>query len=262
MNMFKRMTSQSKVATTGAVVLLALLSGCRVGPPYHVPTAPTATAPNYKESTVNFQDADGWKVASPQDAMIRGKWWEIFHEPELNGLEEQLNVDNQNIKVSFENFMEARALIAEARSQYWPTITLGASWSRSRSSGNLHNSSQANGGQASTLWSAPVSVSWTPDFWGKIRNEVRSAEYMSQVSAADLSKQLAAKAHGGLLAAPGQHLGVALDAAVADLLKVSGPTAGILAVTAVFIVLLVVPPIIGLLRRRLDDSSDPEGGDS
>ena len=186
MNMFKRITTRSKVVTTGGIALLALLSGCRVGPPYHAPTAPTATAPNYKESTVNFQDADGWKVASPQDAMIRGKWWEIFHEPELNGLEEQLNVDNQNIKVSFENFMEARALIAEARSQYWPTITLGASWSRSRSSGNLHNSSQANGGQASTLWSAPVSVSWTPDLWGKIRNEVRSAEYTSQVSAADL----------------------------------------------------------------------------
>jgi len=85
---------------------------------------------------------------------------------------------------------------------------------------------------------------------------------VKQVSAADLSKQLTAKAHGGLLAAPGQHLGVALNAAVADLLKVSGPTAGILAVTAVFIVLLVVPPVIGLLRRRLDDSSDPEGGDS
>ena len=69
-----------------------------VGPHYHAPAPPAVTAPNYKESTVNFQDADGWKVASPQDAMMRGNWWEIFNEPELNALEEQLNINNQNIK--------------------------------------------------------------------------------------------------------------------------------------------------------------------
>jgi NodT family efflux transporter outer membrane factor (OMF) lipoprotein len=118
--------------------------------------------------------------------MLRGKWWEVFNEPELNTLEEQLNVDNQNIKVSFENLMGARALIAEARAQYWPQITAGPGWNRSRSSGNLSNSSNANVGKASTLWTAPLDVSWTPDFWGKIRNEVRSAQYAAQASAADL----------------------------------------------------------------------------
>jgi NodT family efflux transporter outer membrane factor (OMF) lipoprotein len=167
-------------------VLLVLLAGCRIGPAYHPPTAPAVTAPNYKESTVNFKDADGWKVASPQDAMIRGKWWEVFNEPELNALEDQLNVNNQNIKVSFENFMEARALVAEARAQYWPTVTVNPAWSRSRSSTNLRNSSQANTGQTSTLWTAPLEVSWTPDLWGKIRNEVREAQYSAQASDADL----------------------------------------------------------------------------
>jgi NodT family efflux transporter outer membrane factor (OMF) lipoprotein len=186
MMMSERKRYRSMVAITGAVAVLSLLQGCRVGPPYHAPAPTAVTAPNYKESTVNFHDAEGWKVASPQDAMIRGKWWEIFNEPELNALEEQLIIDNQNIKVSFNNFMEARALIAEARAQYWPTITVGPSWGRSRSSANLTNSSQNNTGKTSTLWAAPLSVSWTPDFWGKIRNEVRSAEYASQVSAADL----------------------------------------------------------------------------
>jgi NodT family efflux transporter outer membrane factor (OMF) lipoprotein len=165
---------------------LTLVTGCRVGPPYHPPTPPTAAAPNYKESTVNFQDAEGWKVASPQDAMIRGNWWEVFHEPELNTLEGQLNIDNQNIKVSFEQYMAARAVIAEARAQFWPTITANPSWNRSKSSGNLVSSSQANVGKQSTLWSAPLDVSWTPDLWGKIRNEVREAQYAAQVSAADL----------------------------------------------------------------------------
>ena len=134
------------------------------------------TAPNYKESPVNFQDQPGWKVANPQDAMIRGNWWEVFNEPELNGLEDQLNIKNQNIKVSFENYMEARATIAEARAQYWPTIGTSPAWSRSRNSSNQRISSTASTGTATTLWSLPVDVSWTPDFWGKIRNEVNEAK--------------------------------------------------------------------------------------
>src|SRR5208337_4342753 len=170
----------------GALSLLALLSGCHIGPSYHAPTPTAVTAPNYKESTVNFQDTDGWKVASPQDAMLRGNWWEVFNEPELNALEEQLNIDNQNIKVYFQNYMAARAVIAEARAQYWPTITANPSWNRSKSSGNLLNSSQANTGRTSTLWNAPLEATWTPDFWGKIRNQVHEAQYAAQVSAADL----------------------------------------------------------------------------
>jgi len=172
--------------TLGVFAVAAMLGGCHIGPPYHAPTPPAVTAANYKESTVNFKDADGWKVASPQDAMIRGKWWEVFNEPELNTLEEQLNVNNQNIQVSFQNFMEARSLVAQARAQYWPTVSVGPAWNRSQSSSNLQNSSQANTGKASTLWTAPLDVSWTPDFWGKIRNEVRQAQYSSQASEADL----------------------------------------------------------------------------
>jgi NodT family efflux transporter outer membrane factor (OMF) lipoprotein len=125
-------------------------------------------------------------VASPQDAMLRGKWWEVFKNPELNALEEQLNINNQNIKQYFQNFMEARALISQARSQYWPTVTANASWGRQKSSGSLTNSSQANTGRTGTLISFPVDVSWVPDFWGKIRNQVREYQYAAQISAADL----------------------------------------------------------------------------
>jgi len=178
--------SKSRFGLAMALGMAALLSGCQVGPRYTAPAPTAVTAPNYKESPVNFQDQPGWKVASPQEGMIRGKWWEIFNEPELSALEEQLVVNNQNIKASFENFMAARAVIAEARSQYWPTVTVAPSWSRSKSSGNLHNSSTANTGATSTLWSAPMSVSWTPDLWGRIRNQVHAQEYAAQVSAADL----------------------------------------------------------------------------
>ena len=82
--------------------------------------------------------------------------------------------------------MEARTLIAEARAQFWPTISVTPAWSRARSSSNLRNSSEANTGQTSTLWSAPLDVSWTPDLWGKIRNQVREAQFSAQASDADL----------------------------------------------------------------------------
>ena len=174
------------ILPVSAAAGLLLLSGCLVGPKYHAPTPPTATAPNYKESSVNFQAAEGWKVASPQEGMLRGKWWEVFKDPDLNALEDQLEINNQNIKEYFQNFMESRALVAEARALYWPTVTAGPSWTRQKSSGTLTNSTQANTGQTSTLISFPVDVSWTPDFWGKIRNQVREGQYAAQVSAADL----------------------------------------------------------------------------
>jgi NodT family efflux transporter outer membrane factor (OMF) lipoprotein len=179
----------SALLTAFALGLLAPLSGCRVGPRYHAPVPTAVTAPNYKESTVNFHDADGWKVASPQDAMIRGNWWEVFGDAELNTLEEQLNINNQNLKLYFENYMAARAVIAEARAQYWPTVTANPSWNRSRNSANQHVSSTATTGTTFSLWNAPLDVSWTPDFWQKIRNEVRGAEYAAQVSAADLQTE-------------------------------------------------------------------------
>jgi len=176
----------ARLAAVAAASLLAVMAGCRVGPRYHPPAPPQVTASNYKESTVNFQNEPGWQVASPQAGMLRGNWWEVFHEPELNALEDQLNINNQTIKQYFEQYMAARALIAQARSQYWPTITLGPSWTRQKTSGNLRSSTYANTGSTSGIWAIPLDVSWAPDLWGKIRNEVRVEEYAAQVSAADL----------------------------------------------------------------------------
>ena len=77
-------------------------------------------------------------MAQPADAKLRGKWWEIFNDPELNALEEQLNINNQNIKQYFENFMEARAIVREAHAQYFPTLAVAPSFTRSRTSANLN----------------------------------------------------------------------------------------------------------------------------
>ena len=170
-----------------AALLLSL--GCTVGPHYHKPQATTPAAPNYKESPVNFQDADGWKVASPQDAMLHGNWWEIFNQPELNDLEAQLNIDNQNIKVFFENYLAARAQIREARAQYYPTATIGASATRSHTAGTATGGAGQTSGGTFSEFQIPAEISWAPDLFGRVRNTVREFQANAQVSAADLENE-------------------------------------------------------------------------
>jgi NodT family efflux transporter outer membrane factor (OMF) lipoprotein len=182
-----------KTAIYPAIAAAVLLTGCRVGPKYHTPPA-TAQAPpiSYKESPTQFKDTDGWKVASPQDAMLHGKWWEIYNDPELNALEDQVNINNQNIKLYFQNLMVARAIIREARSQLFPTASIGPAFTRSRSSANLKNSTGTGGtnaGSQSSLISMPLDVSWEPDLWGRIRNTIDEARFQAQVSAADLENE-------------------------------------------------------------------------
>jgi NodT family efflux transporter outer membrane factor (OMF) lipoprotein len=165
-----------------------MMSGCVVGPKYH-PPAPQAPAPEYKESPTQFKENEGWTVAQPSDAMLRGKWWEIFNDPELNALEEQLDINNQNIKEFFENFMAARAIVRQARSQYYPTLTATPSITHSRSSANIGAGNGSNSNLQSSLYSLPLEASWEPDLWGKVRNTVRQAQFAAQVSAADLENE-------------------------------------------------------------------------
>jgi NodT family efflux transporter outer membrane factor (OMF) lipoprotein len=175
-------------------LLCAVLTGCSVGPKYHAPAVPAP--PAFKETpppaaagaTANPDDGH-WTVAQPSDAKLRGDWWAIFNDPELNDLESQLDINNQNIKVYFENYLEARALVREARAKYFPTVSIGPSYNRQRSSNNLSSSSAFNSGRTSQIYSLPVDVSWTPDLFGRIRQQVRQAQYSAQVSAADLENE-------------------------------------------------------------------------
>jgi NodT family efflux transporter outer membrane factor (OMF) lipoprotein len=184
-----------------AAALLSILTGCVVGPKYHQPSQ-QAPALAYKESPTRSNENGDWTVAQPADAKLRGKWWEIFNDSELNALEEQLNINNQNIKQYFENFMEARAIVREARSQYFPTLTAAPSVTHSRASANLGNSSTTTTSTTSTtgtsttttqlqssFYSLPLEASWAPDLWGKVRNTVREAQYAAQVSEADLENE-------------------------------------------------------------------------
>jgi NodT family efflux transporter outer membrane factor (OMF) lipoprotein len=173
------------VVIGGTIVAACALAGCAFGPKYHPPV--TQAPAGFKESPTNFKDSGPWTVAQPQDTKLRGDWWTIFKDPELNALEGQLNINNQTIKEYFEEFMEARALVGEAHAQYYPTLTAGPSYTRSKTSGSLVGTSSANIGFTSGIYELPLEASWEPDLWGRVRKEVRYAEYQAQVSAADLA---------------------------------------------------------------------------
>jgi NodT family efflux transporter outer membrane factor (OMF) lipoprotein len=160
-----------------------------VGPPYHRTATDAPQA--YKELTqAQFKDTDGWKVAAPQDDRIRGKWWELFGDAQLNALEEQVNGANQTVAVAYASFMQARALVKEAQAQYWPTLTVGAGVTRGRSP-----ATGALPASTSNDFSLPFDASWTPDLWGKVRNLVKGNIAAAQSSAADLANaQLTAQA--------------------------------------------------------------------
>lgn len=174
-----------------------LMAGCTVGQKYHTPTADTPAA--YKELTpAQYKDTDGWKVAQPKDDALRGKWWEIFGDPQLNALEEKVNISNQSIASAAASFFAARALVKEARSQLFPTVTTGPSITVARSpatSGSAGASSPSSGtGSTSSAgkggifeeYTFPFDATWQPDLFGRIRNTIKSAAYGAQASAADL----------------------------------------------------------------------------
>src|ERR1700691_3735822 len=167
MTIFRRRLTSRKLRLGTAAILLPMLSGCVVGPKYHPPT-PHAPAAVYKESPTQFKETGDWTVAQPADAKLRGKWWEIFNDAELNVLEEQLDINNQNIKQYFENFMEARAIVREARAQYFPTLAAVPSVTHSRASANMATTTATTTGTGATtttpqlqntLYSLPLEAS-------------------------------------------------------------------------------------------------------
>jgi NodT family efflux transporter outer membrane factor (OMF) lipoprotein len=160
-------------------VTLVAAAGCSVGPDYVRPAAETPGA--YKEMT-----GDGeWKPAQPSDGSVRGPWWEVYGDATLNSLEAEVSISNQNVLVAEAQFRQARALVLAARSQFFPTVTIGAGYTRSRPSATLASSIGPPQG-ASNDFILPLDVSWDIDVWGRIRRNVEGNRANAQASAGDL----------------------------------------------------------------------------
>ncbi len=165
----------NRKATLLSAVMAILLASCSVGPKYSKPAVPTAPAFG--------EQPPGWKTAQPSDAVIRGKWWELFGDPQLNALEEQVEPANQSLKIAEANFRQARLAIQVNRSGLYPQVTVGPSISENRTSGN--NPIGAPGSRYADFV-LPISVSYDADLWGRIRRTIAAAREQFQASAADL----------------------------------------------------------------------------
>jgi NodT family efflux transporter outer membrane factor (OMF) lipoprotein len=171
--------------------LAALLAGCKVGPNYQRPD--TLAPPDYKEggsagSVVPPTNPAGgtWKPASPSDGLLRGKWWEIYQDPQLNGLEEQIAPQNQNLRAALEMYLSSRDQVRVARADFYPTLSVTPAASRDQVSSHrplIVNSTQTTYSD----FQLEGQASWEPDLWGRVRRSVEAAHENAQASAADLA---------------------------------------------------------------------------
>jgi NodT family efflux transporter outer membrane factor (OMF) lipoprotein len=185
-------------------LLPLLLAACSVGPDYTGPPSPPGPVPtSYKES-------DAWKPANPRDDMIRGKWWEMYQDPQLNALEEQVDINNQNVLQAEAQFREAAAAVKVARAAFFPTVTTSPNYTlthpetggRGNGSGGSSTSSGSGSGgtgtggggsrgsvalsSAASLYDVPVNVSYIVDIWGAVRRNVEAQSATAQASFATL----------------------------------------------------------------------------
>ena len=174
-------------AGAGALALTLALAGCATGPAY---VRPGVDVPGgFKERPAGAAaavPAPGWTSASPQDAQDRGSWWEIFHDESLNQLEARVTVSNQTIVKAVASLQQARAVVGEARSAYYPTIQAGIQPDRTRTSQTVVGRVGLAG---KTVWdnTAALNASWEPDLFGKVGHAVEGAKAREQASAADLA---------------------------------------------------------------------------
>lgn len=167
------------------LLCLGALTGCVVGPNYHQP-APPPPAPAFKELPPPNPPNGSWKQAQPDDAQIKGNWWELYGDPQLNTLEEKINVSNETLKAAMEVYFQARAQVRVERANYYPTLSAGPSISRTQDSRNQANTHTITNFQFDTF-SLQGQVSWEPDLWGAVRRSVEQARANAQASAADLA---------------------------------------------------------------------------
>ena len=170
---------QLNIQTLALALAAALLAGCTAGPVYVRPAVETPTA---------YKEAGKWKPAEPGDELSRGNWWEVYKDPLLDRLQQQVDVSNQNLAKAEAQFRQALALVQSARAGYYPNLSGGVSSSRSRASATTIAQPSATPVSRGvvTNHNIPFQASWAPDVWGNISRAVEANEAGAQASAGDV----------------------------------------------------------------------------
>jgi NodT family efflux transporter outer membrane factor (OMF) lipoprotein len=164
-------------AVVAAVVFV--VGGCNVGPDYEPPSAPLPDA--WKEAGAPGVGGE-WRPARPGDETPRGKWWEAYQDERLNAFEEQLAQSNQDLIAAAAGVRAAKALIQQARAQYFPQVSLDPSVIGSRVSTGFGKEL----GTRFTTYTLPVDATWELDLWGRVANTVKANTSAAEASIADL----------------------------------------------------------------------------
>ncbi|MFZ1142169.1 MAG: efflux transporter outer membrane subunit [Candidatus Sulfotelmatobacter sp.] len=154
-----------------------LIASCTVGPKYARPNVPTAPVDMFKETS-------GWKPAQPSDQLVRANWWEIFGDPQLNALENELTVSNQDLKVANARFVEARATVHFNRAAQFPTISTSPGIESIRDSANTPYLPTT---KTTGDFVLPFDLSYELDVWGRVRRTVSASREEAQATAGDLA---------------------------------------------------------------------------
>jgi outer membrane protein TolC len=171
-----RHTETCPLTSVAGFVGITLLLASAACAPIKYTTPSAEVAPAFKENA-------NWKPAQPSDAALRGNWWELFGDADLNALEQRIDVSNQNLKAAEAQFAQARAILRGSRSNLYPTVTANPSIVRARQSANRAAGS-ISGSYGDFL--LPADVSYEADVWGRIRNSVEASRAIAQATAADL----------------------------------------------------------------------------
>lgn len=168
------------------VLWVSLLAGCMVGPKYRQPAAPMT--PAYKEPPPDsFKETDQWKTAKPMADALRGNWWEVFGDPQLNALEAQVAIANLNLKAAEARFREARTMVKYNRAALFPSVSTAPYVSTLRNSPNSPYFPVGSSGIGSANeFILPFDLSYEVDLWGRIRRSVAAAGQEAQATAADV----------------------------------------------------------------------------
>ncbi len=175
-----------QAAISSALALLAFAAGCTVGPRYSRPTAP-APAPDA------WKTQPPWEQAAPKDAIPKGAWWQVFHDPALDAYEQQLLQANQSLVAARDHLDQARSLARVATADMFPQLSADPSALRERGSGNRPLNGEvptiANGGfspYTQNAYTIPFSLNYEVDLFGRVRHNVEAANASLQSTAADL----------------------------------------------------------------------------
>jgi outer membrane protein, multidrug efflux system len=194
MQRFESLSGWGRAAASG--LLVALLAACSVEPTYKRPEVDTPSG--FKEapaaasgasaaaapSAQSVQQNGTWKQAQPSDDALRGEWWKVFGDPQLNALEEQAAAANQDLKAAAARVQQARAVTNAARSDWFPKFDAGFGPTRERASAASQFQPDSAGGTTGTIWRAQVGASYEADLFGRVGSNVNAARSDEQQSEA------------------------------------------------------------------------------